>query len=192
MENALQVQRGAAHPGGSLAGEPQMNSWRTEELMILAVRRMFQPWRRATQPRPLAGLELTDRSAARFVSIGSSNACKDCSQLGTVHLRIVGNCVGVAACVPPANYVNNRRCTGFERLRTQRSHSRSGRGMRCNTTWRAALAAQRHIPLMALPRRGRTGLRPIPLLQSIRWIHWFESRPPEMARTTVRLLRPTR
>jgi len=80
----------------------------------------------------------------------------------------------------------------FERLRTQRSHSRSGRGMRCNTTWRAALAAQRHIPLMALPRRGRTGLRPIPLLQSIRWIHWFESRPPEMARTTVRLLRPTR
>ena len=113
MENALQVQRGAAHPGGSLAGEPQMNSWRTEELMILAVRRMFQPWRRATQPRPLAGLELTDRSAARFVSIGSSDACKDCSQLGTVHLRIVGNCVGVAAGVPRGITSTTGRCTGL-------------------------------------------------------------------------------
>ena len=145
-------------PAECLTGEPLLNSWRTEDLNI-----------------------------RQFSGCSGSGLAQPASQLWTVHLRRVGNCVGVAPCVPPANYVNNR-----ERLRTQRSHSRSGRGMRCNTTWRAALAAQRHIPLMALPRRGRTGLRPIPLLQSIRWIHWFESRPPEMARTTVRLLRPTR
>src|SRR5437773_5186834 len=101
----------AAHPGGSLTGEPLMNSWRTEDLMILAVCRMLQPWRQATQTRPLAGLEPTDRSAVRFVRIGSSDACKVCSQLGTAHLRIVGNCVGVAAGVPRG--ITTGRCTGL-------------------------------------------------------------------------------
>jgi len=66
-------------PAECLTGEPLLNSWRTEDLNI-----------------------------RQFSGCSGSGLAQPASQLGTVHLRSVGNCVGVAACVPPANYVNNR------------------------------------------------------------------------------------
>jgi hypothetical protein len=92
------------------------------------------------------------------------------------------------------HYFNNREMAlVLERLKTQHSHSLGVCRMMRNGTpggphWRRAGT----FALIALPRRGRTGFRPIPLLQPMRWIHWFESRPPAIARTTVRLLQPCR
>src|SRR6266511_1587280 len=93
---------------------------------------MFQLWRQATQTRPLAGLELTDHSAARFVRIGSATPAKTVLSLGPC----ISGLLETASAWRQASRVALLQQQGdalvLERLRTQHSHSLGGRRMMCN------------------------------------------------------------
>ena len=190
MENALQVQRGASWRVCDRRGANEFLAHRrfddpgsSPDVLTLAANDPYQT------PRRLG----TDRSRTVLpasLEMAQATTAKTVPNLGPC----ISGLLETASAWRQASRVRLPQQLGdapvFERLRTQRSHSLSGRGLMCNTTWRAASAAV--TSLMALPRRGRTGPRPIPWLQSIPWIHWFESWPPEMAHTTVRRLQLSR
>src|SRR5881396_3286160 len=144
MENALQVQRGA--------------SWRLSDRRatneFLAHRRFDDPGSSpdvptlaSSDPNQTPRRIGTDRSrsAAASLELAQATPAKTVPNLGPC----ISGLLETASAWRQASRVALPQQLGdapvFERLETHRSHSLSGCRMRCNTTWRSALGADRHI-----------------------------------------------